>query len=99
MQRLNNSYQIPPLVRDSARTERRWPDSGVCNHLLLMKKRDASCFRLGKSQVADLGHVPTPGTSPVGDTWPPPLGTSPIMTGHTRDTAQQREWVIYSNVQ
>ena len=69
--RLNNSYQVPQLVSDTARLGHGvfcagWPDSRVCGHRpFLMRKKDSTCFQFGKSQLADPGHKPISGTNAV----------------------------------
>ena len=89
MKTLNNSQQIPQLVRDTARMEHRWPDSRVgYDRPLLMGKIDTIFFQSGKSQLADPGHMSIPGTNAVRDIHPPPPGISPIMKDNTMDTRQ-----------
>lgn len=55
-------------------------------------------FQFGKSQWANLGHMPIPGTDPVRGHMPTSLGTSPTREDHTMDTIQQ-EWRVYNNTQ
>lgn len=73
--RLNNPYQMPQTVSDTARAPHRWPDFRVCcNRLLLTREKDSIWFQLGKSQLADLGHTSIPSTDPV-------RGHMPTSTG------------------